>query len=343
MDPIIDSHTHIFPQPVLKILDRVGQMKVGGDLPSKISTDLSSRLELFRKKGRSALQPLSETIHKVQPLLRYFPPGFRKNIEQFTSLLSLPPLLFEANSKDLIEALRAAGIHGALLIPHPPQSSNEEILELSQEVPEFFPVIFVPQDQKRPSAYLRSMMKKGGRALKIHPAADGGNQDSPRYKALLRTAEDLGLPVILHTGCIHIQGVYKNPEAGHAELYSPWFKNFKDVRFILAHMNFHFPNVAMDLAEENPNLYLETSWQPTETIMEAIKRLGPERILFGSDWPLIGKNIEVSLNRVKDGIQWGFLTENDAEMVLGKNAIKLFNLPIKIPCKENSSPLLQKS
>src|SRR5262249_55470294 len=150
----------------------------------------------------------------------------------------------------------------------------------------------------RPAQALKSCAKKGARLLKIHPAADGEGPDSPRYRAMLEVAESLNLPVIIHTGCMHSRVLYRDPEMGKAERFAPWFEAYPQTSFILAHMNFHEPETAIDLAEKYANVFVDTSWQPTEVIAEAVRRMGARKILFATDWPFIGNNLSIGVDRV---------------------------------------------
>ena len=132
--------------------------------------------------------------------------------------------------------------------------------------------------------------------------------------------------MILHSGCIHNRIFYKDPNQGHPERFASWFEKFPATQFILAHMNFHLPQVAMDLAETYPNVHLDTSWQPAEIIGEAVRRVGSDRVLFGTDWPLVGDNMTVGLRRVRECVSAGTITAEDADRILGANAARLLAL-----------------
>jgi uncharacterized protein len=184
----------------------------------------------------------------------------------------------------------------------------------------------VPPGTPRPGRVLKDWAARGARILKIHPAYDGEGVDSPRYKALLKAADELGLPVILHTGCMRSRLFYRDPEQGHAQRYAPWFERYSKLRFVLAHMNFHLPHVALDLAEEYANVSVDTSWQPAETIGEAARRIGADRVLFATDWPFVGNNLRIGIERVRDaGAMFGLspeqlalIFEGNAARILGK-------------------------
>ena len=63
-------------------------------------------------------------------------------------------------------------------------------------------------------------------------------------------------------------------------------------------------------------------------IGEAVRRVGPERILFGSDWPFIGNNIIVGRDRVRDCVNTGMLNQDQAKLILGENAVKLLGIKV---------------
>jgi predicted TIM-barrel fold metal-dependent hydrolase len=249
----------------------------------------------------------------------------RKPLDELASLAPLAGLLLESTAHDLKEAMTSAEVDQAIVIAHPPYLTNDQLLEICAEHPQFIPAVNIPAGTERPGQVLKNLAKKGARILKIHAASDGEGADSPRYRALLKAAADLGLPVILHTGCIHSRVLYKEPELGNAERFANWFKTYTSTRFVLAHMNYHDPDVAIALAEEHPNLYVDTSWQPTETIGEAVRRLGAKKVLFGTDWPLVGNNIQIGIQRIRDCVETGTVSEQDSELILGKNAECLLN------------------
>lgn len=310
MSIIIDSHVHVFPDRLRQVAPESAQ----------------APLEELRKRARSWLKPVMGSLHKAQTVLRHLPEPARRALDEISGIAPIPTLLVESTVSDLTEAMDEAGVDRALVIAHPPIISNEFVLDRCSEEPRLSPVVNVPSGTSRPGNALREYVSRGAIALKIHPASDGEGADSARYRALLRAADDLGLPVILHTGCIHTHLLYKDPDQGQAQRYAPWFDTYKNVRFVLAHMNFHDPNIAFDLMEEHSNVFADTSWQPAEVIGEAVRRVGPERILFGTDWPFVGNNLMVGLARVRDCIESGTLTEEQAQLIRGANAAKLFNL-----------------
>ncbi len=306
---VVDCYSHVFPN----LLNRSEMISIDG-------------LSRFRDKARDWLRPVSKSVHGAQSLLRYLPRVARDPMDAVSALLPLPGLLVESTPSDLLTAMDESGVNFSWVIAQPPWITNEFILSLAAEQPRFIPVVNLPRGTAEPAKVLKSFVARGARALKIHPAFDGDDVNSLRYRALLRVADEMDLPVILHTGHVHSKVLYRSPLQARAENFVKWYESFPRVRFILAHINFHDPNTALDLCEEFSNLWVDTSRQPTEVIGEAVRRLGSERVLFGTDWPFYGSNLMFGKNKILDGIETGLLNEEQGRLILGENAAKILNL-----------------
>ena len=91
-----------------------------------------------------------------------------------------------------------------------------------------------------------------------------------------------------------------------------------DVNFVIGHMGFGPSDItAFNLAKEIENVYLESSNACFLAISEALKIAGPDKILFGSEFPM--SLPEIQLFQMK---KMG-LSERDADKVFRVNAIKL--------------------
>jgi len=306
---IIDSHAHVIPT-----------------LRSRLLDSIKEPITTLRRKSRVFLKPVSSSVHRVQTFLRLLPKEARDRIDEMNAIIPFPNFIVESTYEDLKEVMHETGISHTVVIAHPPFISNDFVLRLAKRDPSIIPVVNIPPETKRYGQLLRHYVKRGARALKIHAAADGEDLDSIRYQALLSTASELQLPVILHTGCIHTHLFYRKPELSGAKNFSAWFSEYPDIQFILAHMNYHDPSEAIQLAKRHRNLHLETSWQPAETIAEAVRELGAERIMFGTDWPFAGNNQEVGLKRIRIAQKSGWITESQMELILGKNAARVFGI-----------------
>jgi len=97
---------------------------------------------------------------------------------------------------------------------------------------------------------------------------------------------------------------------------------FPEARIILGHMghgNIVCINAAIDVAARNRNVYLEASGMPMHSkIREAVERVGPDRVLYGSDSPFHHPSVELAKVRVSG------LSTDLTDRVLGENGRRLF-------------------
>ena len=329
--PIIDFHAHIFPNPIEKVIPQIPRLVPEGGAGDKIrpyvnEMTLKMGLGLGRRMARQFLEPLSQKMHTAQVWMRHLPPLVRHGLDSVGGVASLPRLLIESTAEDLIEAMDTAGVDQALVIAHPPYATNESVLEACAENPDrLIPVVNIAKSESDPAAKFREYLAQGAKVLKIHAAADGDGVDCPRYRALLEVAREARVPVILHTGCIQNRLFYKNPDCGRVEHFEPWFETYREITFVLAHMNFHEPMKALEICEQHPNVVVDTSWQPAEVIGEAVRRIGAERVLFGTDWPFVGQNLTLGKSRIEDGVEARVFTREEADLVLGGNAARILS------------------
>ena len=218
-----------------------------------------------------------------------------------------------------------SNISRSILIAHPPLISNDFILELAKNYSQFIPVVNIPKTARDPARLLELYIDRGAKALKIHAAADGLDTMDEHYHTLLKVAQKKKLPVIIHTGALEISPFYQEPDLGHAEHFESWIQEYK-TNFILAHMNIHFPQVAIDYCKKYKNVYTDTSWQSKENILDAINQIGAEKIMFGTDWPIIGNNIEVSIKRLNELKESKDISTAQYNKIISGNAKKLFKL-----------------
>jgi len=114
---------------------------------------------------------------------------------------------------------------------------------------------------------------------------------------------------------------------------------YPDVKFILAHIGgaLAIPDghEALRLLFWYDNTYVDTSTSPVEIISEAVRGVGAERVMFGSDWHQPGLEDSGPFHMRAIYTHWwnlnnvanADLTEDQREWVLHKSARKLLKLP----------------
>lgn len=96
---------------------------------------------------------------------------------------------------------------------------------------------------------------------------------------------------------------------------------FPEVPVIIAHMGAVW-NVteAILVAKRRSNIYLETSCAELQSVRDAYRQVGPERILMGTDWP--GSDFDLERFKVAKAIP----DAQDRELVQGENLARILQL-----------------
>ena len=74
-------------------------------------------------------------------------------------------------------------------------------------------------------------------------------------------------------------------------------------------------------------LYYDTLISHQPALRLATEQFGADHLMFGSDYPLGSGSLEDALRFVQDAE----LTEAERELVLGANAVRVLNLPVRVP------------
>ena len=122
----------------------------------------------------------------------------------------------------------------------------------------------------------RCVEKLGFVGVKCHTVGHAVNPLSPNGDLLFRLADQLKVPLIVHTG----SGVgLSNPA-----LVIPKAREYPNVKVVLAHSGMLiFAGDAWVAAKECANVYLETSWAAAEDIEWFVTSLGSRKVMMGSD------------------------------------------------------------
>jgi predicted TIM-barrel fold metal-dependent hydrolase len=156
----------------------------------------------------------------------------------------------------------------------------------------------------------------GLRGVKLHPEIEFFDpNDEELMEPVYETARRYRAPLIFHTGMSS-----KAAPAVIAELAS----RYRDVPVILGHMGVsEYVKQAVAMARQHENVYLETSvvgWMPL--LLEAFGRVGPTKILYGSDHPYNPLPMEVE-KLARHVARAARLTDGDLRRVFAGNVLGL--------------------
>lgn len=127
------------------------------------------------------------------------------------------------------------------------------------------------------------------RGLELAPAVHGVALTDDRTAALVQAAEQVGHSVYLH--CLPRPG-FSVPDL------TKLAERFPRVTFVLAHSGIgHMDFYGIELITPHRNVLMETSGGYSRVVSFALERLGADRLLFGSEYPLQHPNVELAKYR----------------------------------------------
>jgi hypothetical protein len=221
--------------------------------------------------------------------------------------------------EELIGRLDQVGVDRAVIFPYVEVPDNVYIDEQARRYSDrLIPMCSVNPWQTGALDEVRHCVADlGFKGVKLHPLLHGYRlSDHSLVDPIFELARELDFVITCH---------------GWTDLNnSPWEFNemaraFPEVTLIWAHMGVpHFPELAVEIAREHPNLYLEGTDVNAWLIASAVRALGPEKVIWGTDAPFCDYEWEFKkMRRVTD-------SEEAYQLLVGGNIARLMRLPIPV-------------
>jgi predicted TIM-barrel fold metal-dependent hydrolase len=272
-----------------------------------------------------------------------FPPEICQNRERFFPEEPAFELLYRDKKKspmtttdDLIEAMDRDGTRASVTFGFPwkqpklMRRSNDYVLEAVNRYPDRL-LGFACLNPELPEALeegercLKAGMKGVGEIALYTPSAGASFVD--HLSPLVELATRWKVPVLIHTS----EPVgHQYPGKGHlsfTELYE-LIKAFPTTCFILAHWGgglWWYQLMKREVREVLTNTYFDTAASPflyrPEIYEHALKIIGTEKILYGSDYPLL------NLDRYLKELSQAGLTREQQSAILGGNSQRILGWP----------------
>ncbi|MDR0518548.1 MAG: amidohydrolase family protein [Clostridiales Family XIII bacterium] len=195
-----------------------------------------------------------------------------------------------ATLQNMQSSLDRNGIDKIWVLPILPTVGFEELLAASKLDERIVP--FTGIDFALGEAAVDKMLRdaeNGAGGLKVHPILQCRPMDDPLLLGALDAWKQTGKPVIFHTYAYeyyHPEEAYRNrPDYASNTKFVELAKQFPELTMIAAHAGGPFDFGEILEGKEVKNLYVDTSFQSEEVIRMFLREFGPERVLFGSDWP----------------------------------------------------------
>lgn len=161
----------------------------------------------------------------------------------------------------------------------------------------------------------RSIDELGCKAFKTYPPHTTFTLADRRWDPLYEFVQERGLTLITHTS---------SEWQSYPKYLGEVASRFPGANFVAGHSGnvLEYRNQAIEAARAYPNFYLETcsTFRTPGVIEQLVREGGADRVLFGSDLPLMDPRSQIGKVITAD------LSDEDKRRVLGENAKRLLGL-----------------
>jgi hypothetical protein len=174
-----------------------------------------------------------------------------------------------------------------------------------------------PHLQDNALSSIKKGAKQGFRGIKFHPRNEAFAINSEELAfPIAELAVKLGMPILIHTGEPDTYG-YAQPT-----LVGDLADSFPDLTLVVGHMGKRLYEDAICVARWFDNIILETSFRSHRDIARAVRRVGADRVVYGSDTPFGIPEVEMLKVLVAD------IPAEEKRMVLGNNMARILGLEV---------------
>ncbi len=227
---------------------------------------------------------------------------------------------YNAVSAEVLESAENAGIDKVVVlsIANRPEhvKFNDWYSELGRRHERIIP--FGSIHAENDPAELDRFPSLGLKGLKIQPNAQRFYPDDKRMFPIYERATELGLIVVFHAGDEEggVKGTFSQPKQ-----FVKIIESFPKLKIVLAHFGGYQTWDSVDPLIGYDNVYFDTAYLPTriddDFFVSMAKRIGFDRILFGTDFPFRDHKTEREYieKLFGENLSAKFLSENPARLL----------------------------
>lgn len=297
---IVDVHTHTYPRA------EIGRQAMQGEGWSPYAGTVP---ELRAAMARGGIT--TAVMANLTPI-----PEMRD-----AALGRLPPTLSQAERAEAEARLRLE-LRGRLV------RRNRWTLEVAASDPALVPFVSLEPTVMTPAEMrdeLEACAEAGARGVKLHPIVQRLPPGTTALWPVYELCQELGLPALCHSGFL---GRSPWNALARPSAFADVLEAFPHLRVVLAHLGRGYFDEAVALAERFPQVRFDTCavitaadvpWRLGDAEAAALlRRLGPGRVCFGSDYPWFDPASDAARVAGLPG-----LTEGERAAILGDTARSL--------------------
>ncbi|WP_369373099.1 amidohydrolase family protein [Promicromonospora sp. Populi] len=211
---------------------------------------------------------------------------------------------------------------------HPPNNLEDLVAGAARNNDVLIPFGSVDPHGPDPVAAIRYQAEAlGVRGFKFHPSLQDFDPSDARWAPLWSAVEELGLPVIVHTGQTGIGAGMPGGAGIRLELSNPMLLDrvaaaHPHLTIVMAHPSVPWQDEAIAVATHKANVHIDLSgWSPKYFPPQLVRQAGSllqAKVLFGSDFPLLAPDrwlTDFAALDLKDSVRPKILKENAVRLL----------------------------
>ena len=178
------------------------------------------------------------------------------------------------------------------------------------------------------------------KGLKFFPGHDPYNAADERCLPYYKLLQELGYPIVIHTGEVSSDPKIANPlDFNDPKYIVEIAKKFPKLKIVIAH--YYWPKIeyCYEITKNIPNIYFEISGCADDEVLKAsggIEKMASvlkktitdrsDKVIFGTDWPLCDSKTESGFKKHIDLVNSLGLDEETEQLIFWKNANEVYKL-----------------
>ncbi|MDG6985373.1 MAG: amidohydrolase [Nitrososphaerota archaeon] len=207
------------------------------------------------------------------------------------------------STDQIVDEMDEAGVDRAVILGQDTTSTknrafrnytmrNDEIARIAEKSGDRL-IPFASVDPNAGAAAVRELRRAkslGMRGLKVHSSANSVYiNDRKLMFPIYELCQEAELPILFHTGTTGLGDTeirYSKPE-----LLDEVCQAFPDLKVVMAHFGWPWPDVTMAIALRSRNVFIDVSgWKPKylpPNVLPYLNGILQDRFLFGTDYPML--------------------------------------------------------
>lgn len=263
---ILDFHIHLGD-----ILHQGGEALIYQKVPHPRGFDPDAPFRLANFHG----QAFGDWLYKFKPLADALAAGERRRNAASTL-------------EHYLTYRKKRGLSYACAMPIAPNVPFEALLALSQEHPHILPFGSIDFAQGDIAGQVQRQLEQGAWGFKLHPILQRVDPLGVEAQTFFAACPP-NTVVLTHTGVAQYytpeEQHLERPEYGQMSTLLEMARRNRHIKLVLAHAGWQDCPMLLEALVDLEQVYVDTSFARASRLRNLARVLGPQRLLFASDWP----------------------------------------------------------